>query len=199
MNRREMFLVGSSTAAAHVLWTTLNGCGAQSTSVGGTTPTTRTGMSLAEEANACALLCENCLTASLNHAANGMTDMLACARLSRECAVLCRAVATLAAAGSSRLSDLARGVRRLLRRVQRAVPLARRARACLRRLLRRVRALCRGLPRGLRPEVRSDLVEPLRVAGLAADHVEVALLDPLGDRPPRAAADGAVVELAHRR
>lgn len=108
MNRREMFLVGSSTAAAHVLWTTLNGCGAQSTAAGGTTPTTRTGMSLAEEANACALLCENCLTASLSHAAHGMTDMLACARLSRECAVLCRAVATLAAAGSSRLSDLAR-------------------------------------------------------------------------------------------
>lgn len=107
MNRRDLFLIGGSTAAAHVLYTGLAGCGAQS-SVGTTTPTTLSAESLAEIANACALACENCLTASLNHAAHGMTDMLACARLARECAALCRATATLAAAQSSRLADLSR-------------------------------------------------------------------------------------------
>lgn len=113
MNRRDMFLIGGSTAAAHVLYTGLVGCGAQSTVAGSTvagstTPTTLSAESLAEIANACALACENCLTASLNHAAHGMTDMLACARLARECAALCRATATLAAAESSRLGELAR-------------------------------------------------------------------------------------------
>ncbi len=108
MNRRDMFLIGGSTAAAHVLYTSLAGCGAQATGgAGSTTPTTGPSATLAEQANACALACEACITASLRHVEGGMTDMLACIRLARECAVLCRAVASLATAGSSRLHELA--------------------------------------------------------------------------------------------
>lgn len=111
MNRRDMFLIGGSTAAAHVLYTGLAGCGAQSggaASGGSTTPTTLASGSLAEQANACALACDLCVTASLAHVERGMTDMLACVRMARECAALCRATAALASMGSSRLSELAR-------------------------------------------------------------------------------------------
>jgi Cys-rich four helix bundle protein (predicted Tat secretion target) len=109
MNRREMFLVGGSTAAAHVLWTTLSGCGAQSTP-GGTTPTPpASGPAdlIAERTADCVLACERCITASIAHAAHGMTDMLECLRMARDCAALCRATNVLAAAGSSRLAALA--------------------------------------------------------------------------------------------
>jgi Cys-rich four helix bundle protein (predicted Tat secretion target) len=109
MNRRDMFLIGGSTAAAHVLWTTLSGCGAQSTT-GGTTPVPpATGPAdvLARRAAECALACDLCITASLVHVAHGMSEMLDCVRLARECRALCDATSTLAAAGSSRLSALA--------------------------------------------------------------------------------------------
>lgn len=108
MNRRDMFLIGGSTAAAHVLWTTLSGCGAQST--GATTPTPpASGPAdlIAQRTNDCVLACERCITASIEHAGHGMSDMLNCLRLARECAALCRATGVLAAAGSSRLSALA--------------------------------------------------------------------------------------------
>lgn len=110
MNRRDMFLIGGSTAAAHVLWTTLSGCGAQSTGTGGTTPlppATGPADVIARRTAECVLACELCITASIEHVSHGMSDMLNCLRLARECAALCRATNVLAAAGSSRLSALA--------------------------------------------------------------------------------------------
>ena len=109
MNRRDALLVGGSTAVAHVRWTTVAGCGAQGTP-SGTTPTppaTGPDAELARRANDCALSCDTCVTASLGHVSRGMSAMLDCIRLARDCAVLCRAVSALATSGNERLAALA--------------------------------------------------------------------------------------------
>ena len=111
MNRRDLIAASASAVAANAVWA-LTGCGAQST---GTPiehpPSTLTGDALADlirHASECASACETCVARSIEHAGMGMADMAACARLSRECAELCRAVIVLATGGSSRLPDLAR-------------------------------------------------------------------------------------------
>jgi hypothetical protein len=99
----------ASAAAANAVWA-LTGCGAQSTSGGAIAhpPSSLTSEqldALVRQCAECAATCETCVARSIEHAA---ADMASCARLSRECAELCRAVIVLATAGSSRLPDLAR-------------------------------------------------------------------------------------------
>jgi Cys-rich four helix bundle protein (predicted Tat secretion target) len=111
MRRREVIAASASAVAANAVWA-LTGCGAQST--GAVTPhppgtlTTDQLDALVRQCAECAASCETCVARSIEHAGMGMADMAACARLSRECAELCRAVIVLATAGSSRLPDLAR-------------------------------------------------------------------------------------------
>lgn len=111
MNRRDLIAASASAVAANAVWA-LTGCGAQST--GGAAvahPPAQSGAAIDElirHAAECAAACETCTGRSIEHAAGGMTAMAACARLSRECAELCRAVIVLATAGSARLPDLAR-------------------------------------------------------------------------------------------
>ncbi len=111
MRRREAIAASASAVAANAVWA-LTGCGAQSTG----TPVEHPPAALSSEqlealvrsCAECAATCETCVARSIEHAIAGMTEMGACARLSRECAELCRAVIVLATAGSSRLPDLAR-------------------------------------------------------------------------------------------
>lgn len=110
MNRRDLLTVGATTAVANALWLAQS-CGAQGT--GSTTPHPPASGgdaidALIRAATECATTCETCLARSIEHAASGMSEMAACARLSRECAELCRAVIVLATAGSTRLPELAR-------------------------------------------------------------------------------------------
>jgi Cys-rich four helix bundle protein (predicted Tat secretion target) len=112
MNRRDLIAASASAVAANAVWA-LTGCGAQSTSTGEVAhpPATLSSDQLDALVRACAecaAACETCVARSIEHAASGMAAMAACARLSRECAELCRAVIVLATAGSSRLPDLAR-------------------------------------------------------------------------------------------
>ncbi len=110
MNRRDLLAASASAAAANAVWA-LTGCGAQSTGTPVEHPPSQHLApidDLVARASECALACELCVARSVEHAGMGMADMAACARLSRECAELCRAVIVLATAGSSRLPDLAR-------------------------------------------------------------------------------------------
>jgi Cys-rich four helix bundle protein (predicted Tat secretion target) len=108
--RRDLIAASASAAAANAVWA-LTGCGAQSTGAVVEHPPAQHVEGLdafLARVSECALACDTCVGRSIEHAAGGMTAMAACARLSRECAELCRAVIVLATSGSSRLPDLAR-------------------------------------------------------------------------------------------
>lgn len=109
MNRRDVIAASASAVAANALWA-LTGCGAQSGGVVEHPPAQHLEGTdeLVRRATECLAACETCVARSIDHAAHGMSDMAACARLSRECAELCRAVIVLATSGSARLPDLAR-------------------------------------------------------------------------------------------
>ena len=110
MNRREAFLVASSslasTALAHTFGTAVSGCGAQS-SPGGTTPPAAAHDELASLVAACLAACEACHAHCLASLATGDTMMAACSRTTFECAALCRAMITLASTDSEHLRGLA--------------------------------------------------------------------------------------------
>lgn len=111
MNRRELIAASASAVAANAVWA-LTGCGAQSTGTPVEHPPSSASAdqieTLIRRATECAATCETCVARSIEHAGMGMAEMAACARLSRECAELCRAVVVLATGGSSRLPELAR-------------------------------------------------------------------------------------------
>ena len=109
MNRRELLTVSATTAVANALWLAQS-CGAQGTAV--EHPPTTGGSeaieTLVRRASECAAACETCEARAIEHVSMGMTEMVGCIRLSRECAELCRAVIVLATGGSTRLPELAR-------------------------------------------------------------------------------------------
>jgi Cys-rich four helix bundle protein (predicted Tat secretion target) len=109
MNRRELFLVGTTTAITQALWTTVGGCGAQSTPVqhGGTTPPAAAHDELARLAAECLAACEACHAHCLRILATGDASMATCSRTTHECAALCRAMVTLASADAEHLRGLA--------------------------------------------------------------------------------------------
>lgn len=113
MNRREAFLVASSslasTALANTFGAAVSGCGAQSSAGGaiGTTPPAAAHDDLARLVAECLAACEACHAHCLASLATGETMMAGCSRTTFECAALCRAMITLASADSSRLAALA--------------------------------------------------------------------------------------------
>lgn len=112
MNRREAFLVASSslasTALAHTFGTAVSGCGAQSSAGhGGTTPPAASHDDLARLVAECLAACEACHAHCLASLATGDTMMATCSRTTFECAALCRAMITLASTDSTHLRGLA--------------------------------------------------------------------------------------------
>ena len=113
MNRREAFLVASSslasTALANTFGTAVAGCGAQATPVhtGGPTPPASAHDELARTVAECLVACEACHAHCLSLLANGDTSMALCSRTTHACAALCRAMVTLASADADRLAALA--------------------------------------------------------------------------------------------
>lgn len=113
MNRREAFLVASSslasTALAHTFGTAVSGCGAQSspTQHGGTTPPASAHDDLARLVAECLAACEACHAHCLTILAIGDTSMAACAQTTHVCAALCRAMVTVTNTESTHLAALA--------------------------------------------------------------------------------------------
>jgi Cys-rich four helix bundle protein (predicted Tat secretion target) len=113
MNRREAFLVASSslasTALAHTFGTAVSGCGAQSspTQHGGTTPPATAHEDLARLVAECLAACEACHAHCLSLLATGDTSMARCSQTTHVCAALCRAMVTVANTESSHLAALA--------------------------------------------------------------------------------------------
>jgi Cys-rich four helix bundle protein (predicted Tat secretion target) len=113
MNRREAFLVASSslasTALANTFGTAVAGCGAQSTPVhtGGGTPPAAAHDELARIVAECLAASEACHAHCLSLLATGDVSMATCARTTHACAALCRAMVTLASADADRLAALA--------------------------------------------------------------------------------------------
>jgi len=109
MNRRELFLVGAGTAVTQGFWTTVAGCGAQSTPVvtGGTQPPGAAHDELARLAAECLAACEACHAHCLTQLATGDTMMAACPRPTHESAPPCPPMVTLASADAEHLAGLA--------------------------------------------------------------------------------------------